>query len=81
MPHNCKDIAQTLMDCLKKTECMKQPGATVKQCLTADNSPECQVRQVVVIRSLASKAYRQTYFECKRSQIDMRMRIRGNQHY
>jgi len=60
---DCKDIAQTLLDCLRETECMRS-GKPAKECMAAEDSPDCQV-------------YRNTYFECKRSQLDMRTRIRG----
>ena len=58
---DCKDIAETLLDCLRQTECMKG-GKGAKECMKLTD--ECRV-------------YRNTYFECKRSQLDMRTRIRG----
>ena len=58
---DCKDIAETLLDCLRATECMKG-GKGAKECMKLTD--ECRV-------------YRNTYFECKRSQLDMRTRIRG----
>ncbi len=58
---DCKDIAETLLDCLRQTECMKQ-GKGAKECMNLTD--DCRV-------------YRNTYFECKRSQLDMRTRIRG----
>ena len=58
---DCKDIAETLLDCLCATECMKG-GKGAKECMKLTD--ECRV-------------YRNTYFECKRSQLDMRTRIRG----
>jgi len=64
---DCKDIAQTLLDCLKQTECMKS-GGSAKECMAAADAPDCQV-------------YRNTYFECKRSQLDMRTRIRGSKSH
>lgn len=64
---DCKDIAQTLLDCLKQTECMKA-GGSAKECMGTDEAPDCQV-------------YRNTYFECKRSQLDMRTRIRGSKAF
>ena len=68
MGRSCKDIAESLRDCLLKTECMKRPGTTMKDCLDEEQSPQCQV-------------LRNTYFECKRSQLDMRTRIRGQKAY
>jgi len=61
---DCKDIAETLLDCLRQTECMKS-GGRARDCMDAAAAPDCQV-------------FRNTYFECKRSQLDMRTRIRGN---
>ena len=58
---DCKDIAETLLDCLRQTECMKG-GKGAKECMQLTD--DCRV-------------YRNTYFECKRSQLDMRTRIRG----
>ena len=58
---DCKDIAETLLDCLRQTECMKS-GKGAKECMQLTD--DCRV-------------YRNTYFECKRSQLDMRTRIRG----
>jgi len=58
---DCKDIAETLLDCLRQTECMKS-GNGAKECMNLTD--DCRV-------------YRNTYFECKRSQLDMRTRIRG----
>ena len=59
---DCKDIAETLLDCLRQTECMKG-GKGAKECMKLTD--ECRV-------------YRNTYFECKRSQLDMRMRRRDD---
>ena len=63
---DCREIAQTLLDCLRETACMKS-GKSSKECLGAEDAPDCQV-------------YRTTYFECKRGQLDMRTRIQGNSH-
>ena len=41
---SCKDIAESLRDCLLKTECMKRPGVTMKDCMDQEQAPECQVR-------------------------------------
>ena len=37
---DCKDIAQTLLDCLKQTECMKS-GGSAKECMAAADAPDC----------------------------------------
>lgn len=67
MVSDCRDIAESLLECLRKTACMKQGGAA-KECMSAADAPECQV-------------LRNTYFECKRGQLDMRNRIRGIKHH
>jgi hypothetical protein len=64
---SCKEIARSLVDCMKESECMKQ-GGDFKTCLEQDNSKECQ-------------AYRTAYFNCRREQFDMRSRITGPKHY
>ena len=62
---SCRDIAQTLYDCMKKTECVKS-GGDVRDCMK--NASECQ-------------EFRGAYFNCKRSGLDMRTRIRGPKVY
>ena len=39
---DCKDIAQTLLDCLRETECMRG-GRPAKECVGPEDAPECQV--------------------------------------
>ena len=58
---DCKDIAETLLDCLRATECMKS-GKGAKECMKLTD--ECRV-------------YRNTYFECKRSQLSTCARASG----
>ena len=53
---DCKDIAKSLLDCLRETDCMKA-GGKAKECMTATLAPDCQV-------------LRNTYFECKRFVAD-----------
>lgn len=65
---SCKDIAQTLYDCVKQTECMKN-GGDFRACLKdREQTPDCQV-------------FRNAYFECKRGSLDMRNRIKGQKVY
>ncbi|KAJ1462487.1 cytochrome c oxidase assembly protein PET191 [Pelagophyceae sp. CCMP2097] len=65
MGSDCKDLAASLMACIKESECMKKHGMSARDCTQQEGAiPECQV-------------YRNSYFECKRGQLDMRTRIRG----
>lgn len=68
MGKSCKDIAQTLVDCLKKSECVKK-GGDLKFCMkSSDSNDEC-------------KEFRMAYFSCRRGGLDMRNRIRGERVY
>jgi len=68
MPSSCREVALSLSDCMSKTPCM-QSGKSIKECLKEGGEDgECQV-------------LRNAYFECKRSQLDMRKRIRGTRVY
>jgi hypothetical protein len=69
MGASCKEIAETLIDCIKKTDCVKD-GMSIKDCLgqMKDNGAECQ-------------EFRNAYFTCKRSGLDMRTRIKGQKVY
>ena len=66
MSQSCKEIAKTLYDCMKEQECMKK-GGDVRNCMK-DHPDECP-------------EFRNAYFTCKRSQLDMRTRIKGTQVY
>jgi hypothetical protein len=71
MGKSCKDVAQSLVDCMQKTACVKNGGG-IKDCLKAvevsadgvESAGECQ-------------EFRTAYFTCKRGSLDMRSRIRG----
>ncbi|KAG9288299.1 hypothetical protein G9A89_021330 [Geosiphon pyriformis] len=68
MPSSCKEIRQALVECLLESECVRLNRITPKECLQPENAhliSECQ-------------AIRRSLFECKRSQLDMRTRFRGN---
>ena len=61
-------IAQTLVDCMKKTECVKK-GREMRECLKdSGETGECQ-------------EFRAAYFNCKRGGLDARSRIRGPRVY
>ena len=36
---DCKDIAETLLDCLRQTECMKSGGRAARRLSVFDRSP------------------------------------------
>ncbi|KOS13564.1 hypothetical protein Malapachy_0217 [Malassezia pachydermatis] len=63
----CDQLRADLVECLKKSDCMRVEGRTGKECLThhlQSLPPECQ------------QAYH-GFVECKRSLWDMRKRFRG----
>merc|ERR1712166_371215 len=65
MSNSCDSIAEDLMKCLSKSQCVKDGGSR-KDCLQSDLlEEEC--------RGLYS-----LYSACRRGQVDMRKRIRGN---
>jgi cytochrome c oxidase assembly factor 5 len=61
----CRDAAQQLALCVERSPCVTE-GGTISECLRAGEAggAECA-------------ALRRAYFECRRSQLDMRTRIRG----
>ena len=73
MGKSCKEIAETLVDCMKKSECVRK-GGSLKECLgdmtgqEKETTGECQ-------------ELRTSYFMCKRAGLDMRTRIRGPKSY
>ena len=75
MGKSCKDIAQSLVDCMKDSPCVKA-GGDIRECMkehpqdvsNRDIGHECQ-------------ELRNAYFLCKRGGLDMRTRIRGPRVY
>lgn len=65
MGNSCKEIAQSLIACLKISECYKQ-GNNLKKCMEIDES---------------CVKYKNAYAMCKRSAFDMRTRIKGPRVY
>ena len=61
----CRDAALTLAQCMEeKSPCVKA-GGSISECVkTAAGVAGCE-------------AYHRSYFECRRTQLDMRARIRG----
>lgn len=67
----CAGVRADLKMCLLNTDCVKRDKKTPRECLkTNDGSVpnECQ-------------ALRNTFFECKRSLLDNRVRFRGRKGY
>lgn len=60
----CEDAMRALLRCVAESECVRAQGGSVKECLREAPQSEC-------------RAYHTGYFECRRSQLDMRTRIRG----
>ncbi len=65
MGKSCKEIAQSLVECMKQTNCV-QNGGDLRKCL--NETEDCQ-------------EYRNAYFTCRRSGLDMRTRIKGQKVY
>ncbi|NP_001315565.1 uncharacterized protein LOC100277178 [Zea mays] len=69
MAKSCKGLAMELVKCLSETDCVKKRPYK-----------ECAGEKVPNITS-ECVGLRETYFNCKRGQVDMRARIRGNKGY
>ncbi|XP_050365777.1 uncharacterized protein LOC126784358 [Argentina anserina] len=68
---SCSGLADELVKCLSECDCVKVEKRPVREC-AGEKSP-----------SISSECIglRETYFNCKRGQVDMRNRIRGNKGY
>lgn len=71
MSKSCKGLAEELVKCLSESNCMKLENRSFRDC-AGEKSP-CISSECVGLR--------ETYFNCKRGQVDMRARIRGNKGY
>ncbi|CAA7406796.1 unnamed protein product [Spirodela intermedia] len=71
MAKSCKGLAMELIKCLSETPCVKEQKRSYR---------ECAGEKVPLITS-ECVGLRETYFNCKRGQVDMRARIRGNKGY
>lgn len=61
----CHDTAQQLALCMQSTPCVRDEGLPITDCLKRkDGTADCE-------------ALRTAYYQCRRSQLDMRSRIRG----
>ncbi|KAJ6717387.1 CYTOCHROME C OXIDASE ASSEMBLY FACTOR 5 [Salix purpurea] len=71
MSKSCKGLALELVKCLSESNCVKIENRPYKEC-AGEKSPAIPSECV---------GLRETYFNCKRGQVDMRARIRGNKGY
>ncbi|CAN6167682.1 unnamed protein product, partial [Urochloa humidicola] len=71
MAKSCKGLAMELVKCLSETDCVKVQKRPYKEC-AGEKVPNITSECV---------GLRETYFNCKRGQVDMRARIRGNKGY
>ena len=63
---SCHDAAQQLALCMQATPCVAG-GRDIMECLRAKEIGDCE-------------RYRTAYYLCRRSQLDMRTRIRGKKY-
>ncbi len=61
----CRDAAQQLLLCVERSPCVMN-GGTISDCMREGEAGGADCA-----------ALRRGYFECRRSQLDMRTRIRG----
>lgn len=71
MSKSCKGLAEELVKCVSESECIKIQKKGYKECI-GEHPPNVAAECV---------GLRETYFRCKRGQVDMRTRIRGNKGY
>ncbi|KAF4386626.1 hypothetical protein F8388_006581, partial [Cannabis sativa] len=71
MAKSCKGLAMELVKCLGESDCVKVENRSFREC-AGEKSPSIPSECV---------GLRETYFNCKRGQVDMRARIRGNKGY
>ena len=72
MAKSCRPQLDRLIACVASCPCVAQEGRGIKECLAEMGKAE-ERGQFEKCDGL-----RRTYFNCKRGQIDMRSRIRGN---
>lgn len=71
MSKSCKGLAMELVKCLSESDCVTVQNRPFRECV-GEKSP-CISSECVGLR--------ETYYNCKRGQVDMRARIRGNKGY
>ncbi|ELU08116.1 hypothetical protein CAPTEDRAFT_218889 [Capitella teleta] len=68
----CQGLREDLRECLMQSDCVIKDGKSPKDCLLMGRHPSVPDR---------CHALRQSFFDCKRSLIDMRTRFRGRKGY
>ncbi|XP_062514684.1 cytochrome c oxidase assembly factor 5-like [Corticium candelabrum] len=66
--HLCSRTKQQLIDCLRASDCVRKLNMTPRECIKWTSpgvDEDC-------------RAVQKSFFECKRSLIDMRTRFRGS---
>ncbi|PSR89387.1 Cytochrome c oxidase assembly factor like [Actinidia chinensis var. chinensis] len=71
MSKSCKGLAMELVMCLSESDCVKAEKRPYREC-AKEKSPAITSKCV---------GLRETYFNCKRGQVDMRARNCGNKGY
>lgn len=74
MGNSCKEIAQSLVDCMQKTDCVKSGGG-IRECMKVRTDANDAEGASPVTGECSD--LRNAYFTCKRGSLDMRSRIRG----
>lgn len=65
----CEGLRDDLLECLSNSDCVKKDKKTPRECMH-DSSLSDQCAKL-----------RFSFFECKRSMLDMRTRFRGRKYY
>ena len=71
MGKSCKEIAETLAECLNQSNCVKS-GGNPKSCMNTVDEATGE-KPCLELRT--------SYYLCKRGTLDMRTRIRGPKAY
>ncbi|XP_066930588.1 cytochrome c oxidase assembly factor 5-like [Clytia hemisphaerica] len=67
----CSGLKEQLISCMKESECMQKDGKSVRECMqstSAGVNEDCRQIQY-------------SFYECRRSMLDMRNRFRGRKGY
>jgi cytochrome c oxidase assembly factor 5 len=70
MSKSCKGMLENMLKCVEGSDCVQEQNHTLKKCMKDGQlfPEECTT-------------LRQLYLQCKRGQLDMRSRLRGNKGY
>ena len=81
MSKSCKGMLEEMLECAEQSECYSpENGRDLKFCVTALlSSSESDATTKHGLDECMTK--KQLYLKCKRGQMDMRTRIRGNKGY